>query len=792
MASRTDHRTHGRHPGAVITTTLFALVAIAVAAAVWWPIYQSPQFVVMAVVSAGLAAIIAALGTLFRWPGILTVAVLIVTYLAAGVQLAVPNQAAAAVLPTWPGFLALLEGSTFGFKQLVTIVTPVGSFESLLAPAMLSIVVTTAATVSIATRLRHSAVAGIPPFLLAALGIALGRSTEWWSVALGVALIVVTLIWLVWMRVSRERHRERRHGAAVGSVRSSSRERRRSALVTLAGASVIIASAAFGGAALASVAPPSSERDVIRTHIEKPFDPRAYSSPLAAFRAYLQPENADEPLLTVSGLPDDKRVRIAALDTWDGVVFSVGSAEHKSASGTFTRVPYRLEQPAQGESVTLDVTVEGYSGVWVPGIGQLAEMSFSGGNRAALTSEFFYNDNSATSAVLAGLSAGDGYRETSVVVPVPTLQELAGISPAATSLPTFEEPPAEMLDQLEVWTGDVDGAGEKLVAMIEALRAEGYISHGVSDDEPVSRSGHGSDRLSELFTEKPMLGDQEQYAVAAALMARELGFPARVVMGFIPGGAAGAGGEAGAEAGAGGTSAEDPVTFTGSDVHAWIEVQDDSGRWLTVDPTPPVREIPEKQPEDPTTVARPQTVVEPPLEEEEHEAEQSHPDTTEDDEQPEEDPLLKLLLLIAQVLAWVVVVTAIVAAPFLVVIAAKVRRRSLRRTRPDPADRIRGGWQEFRDAAVDHGVEPPPSATRRETAAAVGGNRALALASVADRATFSLERPSHEDADRVWIAVDDLRRSFDSGRTRREKLRAAVSLRSLSAGRSRRRPPREE
>ncbi|MDY7555683.1 transglutaminase domain-containing protein [Cryobacterium sp. 10C3] len=60
------------------------------------------------------------------------------------------------------------------------------------------------------------------------------------------------------------------------------------------------------------------------------------------------------------------------------------------------------------------------------------------------------------------------------------------------------------------------------------------MSHGIGEDEPVSRSGHGLDRISQLFTDEPMLGDAEQYAVAAALLARRLGFPARVVMGFAP------------------------------------------------------------------------------------------------------------------------------------------------------------------------------------------------------------------------------------------------------------------
>src|SRR5690606_26838878 len=123
--------------------------------------------------------------------------------------------------------------------------------------------------------------------------------------------------------------------------------------------------------------------------------------------------------------------------------------------------------------------------------------------------------------------------------------------------------------------------------------------HGVGQDEPTSLSGHGMDRITALFTSRPMIGDGEQYAVAAALMARELGFPARVVMGFQP--------------------TADPsssaVTVSGRDISAWIEVQASDGSWVTVDTTPPLREIPEKELDEPTKVSRPQSVVQPPVEE---------------------------------------------------------------------------------------------------------------------------------------------------------------------------------
>ncbi|TPX00503.1 DUF4129 domain-containing protein, partial [Schumannella luteola] len=106
----------------------------------------------------------------------------------------------------------------------------------------------------------------------------------------------------------------------------------------------------------------------------------------------------------------------------------------------------------------------------------------------------------------------------------------------------------------------------------------------------------------------------------------------------------------------------------------------------------------------------------------------------------------------------------------------------LRKTEPSTLGRIRGGWDEFADLVVDHGLAPPPSATRAELAAAVGTLPSRVLAAVVDRAVFAPDAPSEADAERVWVAVGELRTSLDSGRTRRERLRALISVRSLGGG----------
>ncbi|MEP6745970.1 MAG: hypothetical protein ABJB33_10780, partial [Gemmatimonadota bacterium] len=96
---------------------------------------------------------------------------------------------------------------------------------------------------------------------------------------------------------------------------------------------------------------------------------------------------------------------------------------------------------------------------------------------------------------------------------------------------------------------------------------------------------------------------------------------------------------------------------------------------------------------------------------------------------------------------------------------------------------------DFADTAIDFRVPVPPSATRTELAQAVGGMQPLVLASDVDRALYSPDEPADADADSVWGAVGELRASMATGRTRRQRLAALISLQSFGrySGRASRR-----
>lgn len=764
-----------RGAASITVDVVLLWILIGIAAAAFWPVYRdlSYLFVVGGALIAG--TVVALLGARFRWPSFVVLIVAALAFVVLGVPLAVPGRAIGGVLPSWEGILDLLSGVSYGWKQLLTITLPVGAYQALLVPAFLLLLVATLVSVTIAARARHPELAVIPPICAFLVAIAFGPDEVPWPVPLALGMLAGSLVFLVG-------HRWRRRRAAIRALASAAPDAEGRPLETAGGTALgvrtgiagvlilLVASAASIGAT--SLVPVTGDRDVLRTAVEQPFDPRDYPSPLAGFRRYLRDDRVDEVMLRISGLPDGSRLRVATLDNYDGVVYAVGSAAVDSASGTFVRIPQSVDQgDVDGDQVSIDVEVVDYRGVWLPSAGAFESVAFTGTRAASLTDAFYYNATTGTAAVLGWLDAGDGYRIDAVLPDQLPVTELDELTPGDAAVPRLGEIPEELALYLEERVRTLTSPGERLVAMLDALQTDGYISHGLEDDEPPSRSGHGADRIAELVTEPQMIGDAEQYAVAAALMARQLGFPARVVFGFVPQGG----------------------VVRGEDVTAWIEIDTARYGWVAIDPVPEDRPIPEEEPEEETQVARPPSVVPPPPDPPDAHTDQTAPDSAQDD--PDQlDPLLAALLAAARVLGIGLLIVAVLLAPFALIVAAKVRRRRLRRSAPDTVQRISGGWDEFADSVVDHGYTAPPAATRSELAAVAGGLPSRVLAAVADRAVFAPEHADPTDAERVWDAVGDLRVALDLGLTRWQRVRALVSLRSLGAYSVRslfRRPGRE-
>lgn len=745
----------GRVDGPVPALLSVTMVAAMTAAAMvpWWPVYESPAFLLSVGIAILAGTAVAVVGAIRSWPSWAVVSGVAAAYLVLGVPAAVPGRTFAGVLPTAEGLVELVAGTALSWKQLVTIAVPVGSYQALLVPPFLLALVASATAVTIALRTPRPAAAALPPALLLVAGIALGAAHDEGALQGGLAFLVTCVAWLVRVGIASRRAviAERSTDAALADARR------------VAGAAALIAVALVGATAATFVVPPGP-REVVRAQLQPPFEPDDFDSPLAAFRRAFEPATASTIMLEVRGLPDGAGLRIATLDTYDGIVYSVGGADRSGASGQFTRLPYRLDQSrTPGDAVEIEVEVLGYDDVWVPGVGRLERIEFqppASPRSEALAEEFHYNDVTGAAGVRSGLREGDRYRAWSVA----SVDEvdLEGLEPGTAVLPEAPDAPDELLKLLDTWAPASDPPGVRLAKVVDGFHAEGYVSHGVGDDEP-SRSGHSLDRLTEFATVEPMLGDGEQYAVAAALMARAIGFPARVVVGYLPG-----------------DGAADAVReFRSADLQAWIEVQTSDGEWVQVDPNPEPRKVPERQPDEPTVVSRPQSALPPPEERTPLEDLAVEPDPGSDEREDDRAAWLDALLAAVRVIGIVLAVLLLIASPFLAVVVAKSRRRRLRRRARTPVERIEGGWQEFTDTAADFGFPIAPGATRAEQAATVGGLGPLVLAAVVDRAVYAPGGPGDGDDDHVWEAVDDLHRRLAEPRSWRERLRAAVSLASF-------------
>lgn len=748
-------------PAVMASAIVFSTLAWGIVAVALWPIYRTAPFVVVAAVGILVGTAIAVGAALARWAawGVLLAAVAVFTII--GVPLAVPARTVYGVLPEPAGLLELFAGVVLGWRQLLTIDLPVGSYQALLVPALVILFAGPLLTMSVALRTRRRALAAVAPALGFPLAIALGREDAPLPLAAAIGFAAVLMLWMVVLRRHRRAEALRSGGAAAAL------DGRGAVIRSFAAAAVLLLVAGVAGAAAASVVQSPAERVVLRSLVERPFDPRELPSPLAAYRSAFEPARADREVLRVEGMPEGARLRIATLDSYDGVVFAVGSEAVSAASGRFVRIPTERDvRGVDGEAATLRVELLDATGSWLPTAGELRAVRFEGGDAAGLRDRFRYNATTGTAAFIGGTEQGLAYT-LETVIPAERSVRLEDAVPGASAVPGIVEVPDELRAWIDGVTAGVEGAGPQLAAALDALARDGYVSHGVGDDEPSSRSGHSLARLAELVSKRPMVGDAEQYAAAAALIAREFGFPSRVVLGYGP-------------------TAAGTVTLRSDELTAWIEVDTAADGWTTVDVVPAEREVPPAEPVDPVPVSRPQIAVQPPIEDPPAPEEQAPPEI-EPVDRLAEDPFLALLSAIARITGIAILAVALIAAPFLGVIATKASRRRRRRAAGDPMRRILGGWRELADAAVDHGVALPVGGTRREAALAIGRPQAGVLARVADRVDYAPETPDSGEADRVWIAVDAVRASLGEGMRRRDRWRAAFSTRSLRGypGRSR-------
>ncbi|MDN6429930.1 MAG: transglutaminase-like domain-containing protein, partial [Propionibacterium sp.] len=441
---------------------------------------------------------------------------------------------------------------------------------------------------------------------------------------------------------------------------------------------------------LATAWSPGEGRIVLRDLVSPPLDVQDYPSPLSSFRHYTT-DLAEQTLITVSDLPEGARVRLAVMDTYDGVAFGM-SDPATTGRGGYVRVGTRLPEVTSvpgAVDAELTLTTEGLLGPWVPLVGVPRSLVFTGSGAAA-QQEGLHLDQQAVAALTTAATGTMAYVLSASISPVWSDGQLPGVpTPPNTATPDTNVPDgvAELAQQIAATEQTSLG---KARAVERFLSREGFFSNS---DTAQSRPGHRADRLARMVDADQMIGDDEQYSTLMALMLHTLGIPARVVMG------------AHTEASGGG-----PVELRGSDVHAWVEVEFEGVGWAHFDPTPPKAQVPQTDIPKPRSVPRP-PVLQPP--EPPEEPAELPPSTADRPAEPGEEDVAPF--------PWGIVLGAsgallLVLGPLLALVGAKWARRRRRRDDQDPTRAVEGSWLEIMDLARDAGVHISTDLTRQESA----------------------------------------------------------------------------
>lgn len=778
-----------------LTFAVFNAV-FAAAACLTWPIYQDTSFTVLVVVSLIVANSIAFFGTL-RGLRARTIALFtVIGYFVLGVPLAVPSSFTSP-LGALSGLLSLVKAPVTAWKDLLTLTLPVGSYQSVLVPAFLLFFVVPVITLALALGAKKiwpvAAATALLPMVFAALfGSSATRSQllliEYPAVieiTLTLVSLVLVMIWLSLRRNSRALNR--RHSWGVTGV------------------AVIV------GASMLSmlVVPPllsQTPRNVLRVLVDPQLQIDEQTSPLSLYRQAFRDELFETELFQVSQAGSAQRIRIATLTGFNGQVATVSTNEAGSATArdsAFARVPSLVDSATASGATAIKIGA--LQGVWMPTLASLEAVSFSAPRPEALTDGFFYNRELEAGIQLAdgGLQTGDSYR-----LQVAERPDALAQAELVTLTPSLSQPrinPEYVPESLQDWLSmqKVSRTGEGLQTLIDRLRARGYLSHSLTLDQQnpptwmtqlpgydfqPSRAGHSTARIDQLFTDLrdrqrevgsvsdaqlvAAIGDDEQFAVAAFMLADQLGFNARVVLGTklvsdaqqgIPACKSGA--------------------CEGSNLTAWLEVQGDSGDWVVVDVTPQYENplAPEvDRLQDPQVV----TEVQPPMADtvQPPEAAPSQSDAKSPDS-PAAALDLTWLWAVVRALALSLLLLLILFGPFAMIWMLKRRRRRERQRGPEPKDSILGAWNEYVDNAIDFGHPSPTAETRTELVQRYSANQAasddLRLAQIADRAVFSDDVSTTAESSAAWHVVDARARQRRAGANRRQRIRAAISLRSF-------------
>lgn len=672
-------------------------------------------------------------------------------------------------LPTPGAYGQFARGLVNGWADLLSSAPPADITEQLRALPFTVAWLAAAIGGEIARHAKRPGLPAIGPILALALSLLFTIEERGLALAQGAGILAGTLLLITaGQRLGRDRSIAATSDEFDAGATSTNRTRLMLAAVVVIGA-VVAAPALAPRLPLAG----ANERFDLRRYQVPPFDPLAVPSPLAEVKASLKDDRKKEVVFTVAGETPVLRWPLAVMADYDGVIWTVADPERDPAATEFvpvdTQLP-ELDEPLPDGTTTVEhtVTISDLGGSFLPAAGVPRQLELP----AALDPRM--NLGTGTVALPRGVANGLSYELRSAVAPEVTEQQLrdAEITPVDRSEELELLPPPVRNLAADLVEGR-DAGWDQMASIRDA-----FVNGGFYDASPDTPPGHSYGRIATMLDDPTrVIGFEEQYTAAAAVMAQVAGLPVRVVVGY----------ELPADAWRNGRA-----EVTANDISAWVELDAGELGWVPVDVTPDRSRVPDPASEGATTqeIAIPNPPPPPPP------PPNVEPPRQRDDE-IDDEPMEPIRFSIGDSLGlapWAVVAVGVAGVPIgllalfaLVVVGWKALRRRRRRTRPSPTARIAGAWAEAIDRCTEAGAPRISGVTPQERVRVYVGDQRLddvepdlrTLARQVDRATYAAMAPGDDQAAEAWRASDEVSAELRRGRRAAERLRMHLDPRPL-------------
>ncbi|MGW3374019.1 transglutaminaseTgpA domain-containing protein [Streptomyces hydrogenans] len=459
-------------------------------------------------------------------------------------------------------------------------------------------------------------------------------------------------------------------------------------------------------------------------------------------------------------------LRLVALDQFDGTSWK-SSVRPIDAVPKVLPWPDGLAQSVRTSEVTSNfVASEGYDQKWLPMPFPAARVDIEGRWRFEPAGRMLVGDDKQT-------TKGVRYQVTSLDVQ-PTSEQLAQAGPAPEQLlrEYTKVPgslPADVRSTALEITKDAANDYERAVRLQDWFAEDGGFRYDVD-----VTSGTGTEAISRFLKDKE--GFCIHFSFSMAAMARTLGIPARVAVGFMPGT----------------TQSDGSVSVGIRDAHAWPELYFEGAGWTRFEPTPSrgstpayTREVsPTGGPTGPaqpsaTSSAQPSAA---PSASESCPPEMRrlgecgpNPAAADDTSSGGGTDLLKAA-------GWTLAALLVLALPLI----PFLWRTRVRAKRLAPSGGALAVWREIGDTAWDHGLEPDEAQTPRRTAERIvrAGELSGEAAEAVHRVARAVEETLYAPAPRAVAGLAEdakrVRAGFHAHASRAVRLRALLAPRSAA------------